>query len=291
MDAPASKTNRSLLFVVRALLWLLLSYLFIDKKNWLADHAIVSNLLSGIYTILSVSIIVSIGRFTILALYRRRNPDLLERNNFVLGISRIGNILNAVFLVIGIMLMLGINPKEFLTSITIVAMAIALLFREYITNMISGLLIMFSKQYSLGDLIQWGNHQGEIIDITLANIVVKNDDDDTILIPNNLVFTSAFINRSTQSSTKWSLRFTLPLNAIPGNTVLEQALRIAAERFNRFVYPETFYVKITGIEQEYVHYKVGLVFRENIRIKMKELEHALFQAILHCKNETAPKHS
>lgn len=285
MQKDNKKTrNRYLLFILRILIWLLIIYIFISKKKWLDEHDFVRNLLNGIYTFIGVSILVSIGRSVILSLYRRRNRALNERNNFVLGISRIANILNSVFLVVGIMLVLDINPKEFLTSITIVAMAIALLFREYITNMISGLIIMFSSQYSLDDWIKWGEYQGEIIDITLANMVIRSDDDDTILVPNNLVFTSAFINRSMQSSLKLTVKFELPLAVSERYKELEETLKQVAEEYKPIIRAETFSLKVTKLEREYVGYKVTLILKEHA--PMKELESKLLLAVLQHKTRT-----
>ncbi len=278
-----SNKKRYFLFVVRIIIWLVLSYIFVDQQNWLSLHRAVSNLLSGIYVIVSVSIIVSIGRFVVLSVYRGRHRDMGDRNNFVLGVSRIGTIINAVFLVIGLMLVLGINPKEFLTSITIVAMAIALLFREYITNMISGLIIMFSSQYSLGDWIKWDSYEGEIVDITLANIVVKNEEDDLILVPNNQVFTSSFINRSANRFFKLNVRFSLPLT-LPGTPEqLKTEIVKVLEEYDSTVRDEHLRLNITALDQEYIHYKCTLDPVVKSQPGMKELEQVILTAVVRFK--------
>src|SRR5690606_14602138 len=119
---------------------------------------------------------------------------------------------NAVFVVISLMIAFGIKPLEFLTSLTIVAMAIAVLFRDYITNMLSGLFIMFSEQLSVGDRIKVGDQKGRIIDITFANIELQNDEDDIVMIPNNLVFTNPMVNLSAHRSNLFTVKFELPLN-------------------------------------------------------------------------------
>src|SRR5690606_4496714 len=157
--------------------------------------------------------------------YRGRSKKSSRvRGNYVLGINQIATLLNVVFVVLGLMLAFGIDPGKFLTSITIVAMAIALLFRDYITNMISGLLIMFSDQFTIGDTVKVGEHQGKIMDITLANMVIKNEDDDIVLIPNNTAFTSNIINHSLQNSRKLTIDFELPLVDSYEQGALEQSL-------------------------------------------------------------------
>src|SRR5690606_12727409 len=108
-------------------------------------------------------------------------------------------------------------------------MAIALLFRDYITNMISGLLIMFSDQFTIGDTVRIGEHQEKIMDITLANIMVKNDDDDVVLIPNTTAFTTNIINQSLQNSKQLTIAFELPLASAHRNQLLEGDIRRALE--------------------------------------------------------------
>ena len=94
------------------------------------------------------------------------------KDNFILGIDRIQSILDTVFFALAFIVFLGNDPKSFLTSITIVAAAIALTFKDYITNMINGLIIMFSDQLSLGDHIKIKDIDGKIVDITLINMVL-----------------------------------------------------------------------------------------------------------------------
>src|SRR5690606_12377662 len=99
-------------------------------------HPRLEQIAYGINVFLTGSILVSIGWFVFISLYRRQAKRSNRlRGNYVLGITQIATLLNVIFAVLGLMWVFGVNPKEFLTSITIVAMAIALLFREYITNM------------------------------------------------------------------------------------------------------------------------------------------------------------
>src|SRR5690606_7854747 len=205
--------RRSLVsFATRLVLWVGITYSFVAIRDFYAAHSKISEIAYALNTFLTGSILVSIGKWLVISWYSRRTKkNDRVRGNFVLGVSQIAGIATVVFAVISVMLALGINPKEFLTSITIVAMAIALLFRDYITNMISGLLIMFSDRFTIGDNIKIGEYEGRILDITLVNIEVKNEDDDIVLIPNNTAFTANIINQSLHNSRKVTVEFQLPL--------------------------------------------------------------------------------
>src|SRR5690606_36925573 len=248
-----------LLLVLKVVLWLAIGYSFATDTDLYRLYPRLGQIAYGVNTFLTGSVLISIGRFIFISLYKRQNKkNNRVRGNYILGISQIATLLNAIFLVLGLMLVFGINPKEFLTSITIVAMAIALLFREYITNMISGLLIMFSDQFTIGDTVRIGEHQGKIMDITLANIMVKNEDDDVVLIPNNTAFTANITNQSLQSSKKLTLDFELPLAHSYRIDLLERSLVSALAAYGSEVVPGSFQLKVVGVGKDSVHYKCQL---------------------------------
>src|SRR5690606_8220603 len=232
-------------------------------------------------TFLTGSILIAIGRFILIVIYRRRNKkNNRVRGNYILGINQIATLLNIVFAILGLMIAFGINPKEFLTSITIVAMAIALLFRDYITNMISGLLIMFSDQFTIGDTVRIGEHQGKIMDITLANIMVKNDDDDVVLIPNNTAFTTNIINQSLQNSRKLTIEFELPLASSRRNEALEDDISKALLQYGSDVVSGSFQLRVVGIGKDFVQYKLQFsTTKKDTRLR-RQLRNDLYQRII-----------
>ncbi len=268
-----------LVFALKVLLWLVIGYSF--AKDFYQGNLWLSQFAYGLNIFLTGSILISIARFTFIALYRRRNKrNDRVRGNYVVGINRFATILNVVFIVLGLMLSFGINPKEFLTSITIVAMAIALLFKDYITNMISGLLLMFSDQLTIGDHIKIGEHQGKITDITLANIMVKNEDDDVVLIPNNTAFTTNIINQSLQNSKKLSMDFELPLVHAYDQPELERRLVSVLQKHKGNIVEGTFQLKVVGVDRQSVHYKLQFVTTTKDNTRRKRIRNDLFQDVI-----------
>jgi len=268
-------------FVSKLVLWTAIAYSFAANADIHGQYPRLSEVAYGVNTFLTGSILIAIGRFVLIAIYRRRNKkNNRVRGNYILGINQIATILNIVFGVLGLMIAFGINPKEFLTSITIVAMAIALLFRDYITNMISGLLIMFSDQYTIGDTVRIGEHQGKIMDITLANIMVKNDDDDVVLIPNNTAFTTNIINQSLQNSRKLTIEFELPLLSSRQNRELEEDIRNALKQYGSAIVPDSFQFRVVGVGKDAVQYKLQFSTTRKDTLLRRQLRHDLYQHII-----------
>src|SRR5690606_4274940 len=101
--------------------------------SYYTSNTTIYNIVYGLNTFLTASILISVGRFLLISWYGRRSGGNERiRGNAILGINQASGVLEIVFVVLGLMLAFGIDPREFLTSITLVAMAIALLFRDYI---------------------------------------------------------------------------------------------------------------------------------------------------------------
>lgn len=231
-------------------------------------------------TFLVPSIILSIIRVVIISFYNARHANRSVRGNFVLGINRLTAILNASFIVIALMIAFGIKPLEFLTSMTIVAMAIAVIFRDYITNMLSGLFIMFSEQLSVGDRIVVGDNKGRIVDITFAHIELQNEEDDIVMVPNNLVFTSPIINLSAHRSNLFTVKFELPLPMATNLLELEEDIRSLLINHPNLDPSSEINLNIVEVGKDCVRYKIELHATSSSNSLHKQIENEVLRQIL-----------
>lgn len=279
------KTNKSkfpITFLIKIILLGIIIVFFstkgtIDPKVWWLQP------IKGFSSFLVPSIIISIIRFIIIAFYNARHAKVAVRGNFVLGINRLTAMLNVVFMIIALMIAFGIKPIEFLTSLTIVAMAIAVLFRDYITNMLSGLFIMFSEQLSVGDRIKVGDQKGRIVDITFANIELQNDEDDIVMIPNNLVFTNPMVNLSAHRSNLFTVKFELPL-AIPISVdQLEGDIRETLTNHPNLAPTNELDLEVIEIGKDFVRYKIELYAVSSSNKLHKSIENEILKYILDFK--------
>jgi small-conductance mechanosensitive channel len=257
-------------------------YSFTALEDVYARTELLGRLAHAVYSFLTANILIDVLHNVVVLWYMRKIRQQHEvRGNFVLGINRISAVLNAVFVIIALMLLFKIDPREFITSITIVAAAIALIFRDYITNMISGLLIMFSDQLTIGDRIKLGEHEGKVLDITLANMVLQSEDDDLVLIPNNLFFTATMMNRSAGHSRKVSFEFELPVSFGGNRELLEEKLKQALSAAQQdAVNMQTFRLKILALQKDHIRYKVQFVLNRQNRQQQSQLKRLLYDEVL-----------
>src|SRR5690606_14645424 len=283
MNAAAAENKPKIpwVFIGKVLLVIIIIALHINFEYDIEKRKILAQFLKGLYSFLIPSIVLSMFRFIVIMLYNARDSQKRERGNFVLGINRLTAVLNTVFFVIAIMTAFGINPKDFITSITIVAMAIAVIFKDYITNMISGLIVMFSEQLSVGDRIKVGKHKGRIIDITFANLVLQDEEDDIVMVPNNLVFTATFMNLSAHQSSLFTVKFELPLEVSLHIEELEEHLRLSLTTHpNLEIKEDEFQVKVLEIGKDYVRYKLDLYAVTNSNRMHRNIENEILKEII-----------
>ena len=190
---------RKTYFAVKLILLIVLQVFYTGDTivaPFLEKYEIINHMVRALIFLFSANLIFSLGRIITLRIYLQQREETKVQPNFMLGIDRIEFLLNLIAILISLMLAFGIQPLEFLTSITIVAAAIALLTKDYITNIVNGLIMMFSDQLEIGDKIQIGRHTGFIRDITLINLILKNDAGEIILIPNTMALAADVVNFS-----------------------------------------------------------------------------------------------
>lgn len=246
------------ILIIKVIIFIPITYTLVEYEAYYRDKVILQRLVYALNVFLSSNIVISAVRLTLLFWYKRRSLyfHTSSRGSFTLGINRIASVLNAIAIIFSLMWAFGINPKDFLTSITIVAAAVALIFRDYITNMISGLIIMFSDQLTLGDYVKIGEYQGQIIDITLVNIVINNDDDDIVMVPNNFVFTTNIVNQSFQNSRKVSVEFELAIHHTLDREDLKKRLNDLLNQHSNEVLENSMKLKVLAVQKDVVKYKV-----------------------------------
>jgi small-conductance mechanosensitive channel len=251
-----------------------------------------ANLVRAALFFISFHLSVSFIRLTLAAVYLRRKPGTLMGNNFLLGLNQISSILNFIILVFAVFLLFNINIKEFFTSISIIAAAIAILFKDYFTNMINGLIIMFSDYLSLNDYVSIGDHRGRIVDITLMNIHLLNDDDELIYIANNNIITSIIVNYTRKNQRKIILEFSLPPDQLTDLNTFEKELADSLEKFGEDIIPESAQMRVVDVNADSVLIKFWVILNRTDRKLDRDIRRTLnSQVINHLNKLNSSKYS
>lgn len=204
--------------------------------------------------------------FTLLV-YKKRN-QIKYADNFTVGINSIYYILLSILLIILMMLMLGVSLREFFTSISIIAAAIAIVTKDYISQVVNGMILMFNNQFSIGDMIKIGQHQGRIINISLLNLQIINDDDDMIFIPNTSVLGLDVINYTKGNSYKVNVDFIETIDQVKQIEDIENYIFKNLEPINDIIIKDT--LKLRVLEAKFDKLKFRIEAQLNTQNKLEE---------------------
>ncbi|TAF64414.1 MAG: mechanosensitive ion channel protein MscS [Cytophagales bacterium] len=239
------------------------------------------------YVIGSLSIYFT--KTTILLLYIRKNKITTLHNNFVIGVNQIFALGEGLAVFFAILLLFGINAVEFFTSISIFAAALALLFKDYISNMINGMIMMFANEISIGDYVRIGLHKGRIMDITLRNIHIATDDDEVLFLPNNVVFTNEIVNYSRKIGTKESVEFEMDYAYLDDIRTLEEYLSNALQEYEQYLDKDSFNLKTAELRKDYalLKFQFNLVTPDlDVELKIRRIVARKVVSFMRDKNKS-----
>ena len=228
-------------------------YLKFYREEWIAFLGIESWYIHIALTffifLLSINLIIVLLTY----FYRRRKQmEPTDYDNVTIGLN------NIYYLILT-----GIDPKTLFTSLSIVAAAIAIVAKEFISEVISGIILSFSNDVSVGDYLKIGEHRGKIVDLKFTKVVFLNEDDDVVYIPNFTVFNSDIVNYTRNQTRRVTIEFEAMLEVIKNIDELEKDLIEALSDYHEHIARNSFNLKIEAIYKEYVALKFQYILLES----------------------------
>ncbi len=115
------------------------------------------------------------------------SASLFKRRLYRATTSIIVNIIWSAFL---LWLLLEISVELFIAIVSFMIVAISLNLRNIINNLVSGILLLTTEQFEIGDLIETNAIQGIVKEITLNYLRIREFDGIDIILPNSNVYGS-----------------------------------------------------------------------------------------------------
>lgn len=133
---------------------------------------------------------------------------LLDRSKLQASMKNlISKFVSIVVILLGIFLILGIlNLSKALNTILagagVVGLAVGLALQGALANTYSGIVLSYVKYIKFGDWIQSNGFEGEVVDIDLRSVTLKQPDNNMVYIPNKLVVENPIKNFSTTAQSR-----------------------------------------------------------------------------------------
>ena len=231
--------KRRALFGLKLVLLPVIVYVYTQYYDWLrAQEGMVLSLARMLLFYLTTNLLVSLGRTLLVYLYLKGNQPQPKQSSVVLAINRIATLLKRAALVVAGFLLFDLRWSDFFATFSLVAVATVLVTKDYISNVINGLVNMMGDRLSLGDQVKINGHIGKVVNITLSNVYIVDHEDHLITIPNNTVFAADIINYGKQRAGRVAVPFELKPEHGLGDW--EDRLREAMQPYEQWIKPDRY---------------------------------------------------
>lgn len=186
---------------------------FIDEVNVTSQwKKIIRTGLSLVILLLSFRVVI----YIIAMWYRidKKTGKGRIKENLIVGLSNLFSIASIVAVIFAVLALFGLNPSGVFTSLSIVAAAIAIISKDFISEIIVGIYNGFSSKIEIDDYIKVGSHKGKIIDFGLQKVALLSDGDDVIYIPNLKFYQEEIINYTKSDIRQMSIEFSIDPNFV-----------------------------------------------------------------------------
>ncbi len=218
----------------------------------------------------------------LIAYYYRKRKRYARRqhDNLIAGLNNLYYLIVSGGVVASLLLFLGFDLFTFFTSLSIFAAALAVLSKDYISNVVSGTLIAFSDEINIGDTVQIGGKKGKVTDITLSKFILLNDDDDYVILPNSTVFSNEIINYTRREIRKTSIDFEIDIKHMKNVEELESELVATLSDFNQLIRSDSYRLKIVEIKKDLVSLKFQYTLDKPDRELERDIRRATIRRVL-----------
>lgn len=165
-------------------------------------------LMAGLLFVLGLWLSKVCARFISKALERGHADAGLV--TFMRSIIRIGLQVVALFTAL---LVLGAPIGNIITLISAGAVAIAVALRDSMANVASGIIILFTKPFAVGDFIEVDGSGGTVSEIMIMSTRVLTADNKRVVFPNSMLTSNKITNFSQEENRRMDMLFTIGYDA------------------------------------------------------------------------------
>lgn len=148
---------------------------------------------------------------------------------------------------------LGVDTTSLLALFSVAGLAASLALQDSLSNLASGVVILLSKPFKVGDYVTAGGVSGTVAEIGITHTKLKTPDNQVLLIPNGTVTSNIITNVSAEPQRRVDLKFSADYSAAP-ETVVE-ALREAAD-LPQVLTDKDVFVRLTAYGDHAMEYTV-----------------------------------
>ena len=165
-----------------------------DWSKWkkLFSHISVEEIVPALLVLVVGLIVIKLLLKLLDTALRRSN---LEKTAYTLLRSFL-KILLLVVLVLILCSMMGVNVTSLVALLSVVTLAISLSVQNLLTNVISGIILLGSKPFKVGDFVEIGTNSGTVQALGMLYTKIVTADYRVVSIPNSNITANEIVNQT-----------------------------------------------------------------------------------------------
>lgn len=282
---PVPSRYLAKLFVELALLTTII-VIYVLSHTWLDMfprlEAVILVILRFFIFLIGASLLVRV----LAMIYRsRKHLPYHKKDNVTIGLSNLFILIMGVYAIISVFGLFGVSIAKIFTTLSIAAAALAILSKDFIADIISGVVISFSREISIDDYVKIGEHKGRIIDINITKTALLNEDDDIIFLPNSNVFSSDVINYTKKQIKKTTIEFEVAPGQFSSVDQLEDLLKQNMNEIQHLIEPNSYLLRVVSIKKEYIGYKFQYSLIQFNRDLERQVKRQVIRSLIRILNQ------
>jgi len=256
------KRERIIKIIISILL--LIFFLFLrthpEYYSKLTNAAIIRTILSLLILLISIRTIIEITIVsTIVGKEMNKNRT---RDNILVGLKNLYTIIVVLSVFLVILSLMGLDLKQVFTSLSIVAAAIAIVTKEFIAEIIIGIINGFSSKIEIDDIVEYNDQKGKIVELGLQKITLLTEDDEVLYVANSKFYNADIVNYTKRNIRSMSVDFQMDINKIRSVEELEKKLILACQPMEHYLVPDSYNLKLLKVSKDVIDFKFQYVLKE-----------------------------
>ncbi|MDP8237261.1 MAG: mechanosensitive ion channel family protein [Candidatus Erginobacter occultus] len=164
--------------------------------SWIRDVG--PGVVAGIvYALVIFAVGIVVSRLLVGALRRIFARGKLKDETMLIGLVT-RTVKGVVMVVAGIMALdqLGVSIAPFVASLGVGSLVLGFAFKDSLSNLASGMLILIYRPFKIGDTIEVSGTMGNVLDLSIVNTTLKDFAGPVIYFPNSQVWGTKITNFS-----------------------------------------------------------------------------------------------
>lgn len=146
---------------------------------------------------------------------------------------------------------LGIDTSSLLAVLSVAGLAASLALQDSLANLASGINILLTKPFVVGDFITTGSYSGTVEEIRIAYTKLTTPENQVVMIPNRTVTASVITNYSSEGKRRLDLTISASYDA--PTELVKEALREAID-VPQVLKDEPIFIRLTNYGDSAIDY-------------------------------------